>query len=64
MHFKFLQCDRDFRAALLATFLINDSVILIWWIFLIAVVLDTNKWFHQTDIEGKELSITIGSEYD
>ena len=29
-----------------------------------AVVLDTNKWFHQTDILGKEMSITIGSEYD
>ena len=34
------------------------------FIFFIAVVLDTNKWFHQTDIVGKELSITIGSEYD
>lgn len=33
-------------------------------LFFIAVVLDTNKWFHQTDIVGKELSITIGSEYD
>lgn len=33
-------------------------------LILIAVVLDTNKWFHQTDIVGKELSITIGSEYD
>ncbi|KAJ7365077.1 hypothetical protein OS493_007723 [Desmophyllum pertusum] len=28
------------------------------------IILDTNKWFHQTDIIGKELSITIGSEYD
>ncbi|XP_068687108.1 uncharacterized protein [Montipora foliosa] len=28
------------------------------------IVFDTNKWFHQTDIMGKELSITIGSEYD
>ncbi|XP_068699551.1 uncharacterized protein [Montipora foliosa] len=28
------------------------------------IVLDTNKWFHQTDIIGKEMSITIGSEYD
>lgn len=28
------------------------------------VVLDTNKWFHQTDIIGNEMSITIGSEYD
>lgn len=28
------------------------------------IVLDTNRWFHQTFIEGTELSITIGSEYD
>ena len=33
-------------------------------LFWIVVVLDTNKWFHQTDIVGEELSITIGSEYD
>ncbi|XP_022091989.1 bifunctional arginine demethylase and lysyl-hydroxylase psr-1-like [Acanthaster planci] len=28
------------------------------------IVLDTNKWFHQTLIIGDEMSITIGSEYD
>ncbi|XP_069757536.1 uncharacterized protein [Narcine bancroftii] len=28
------------------------------------IVLDTNKWFHETHILGEELSITIGSEYD
>ncbi|EDV25502.1 expressed hypothetical protein [Trichoplax adhaerens] len=28
------------------------------------IVLNTNKWFHQTVIMGDELSITIGSEYD
>lgn len=28
------------------------------------IVLDTNKWFHQTTIIGSEMSITIGSEYD
>lgn len=28
------------------------------------IVLDTNKWFHQTDIIGSDMSITIGSEYD
>eukprot|EP00794_Sanderia_malayensis_P018162 gene18162-19975_t len=28
------------------------------------IVLDTNRWFHQTDIVGKNLSIVIGSEYD
>ena len=33
-------------------------------LYIIVVVLDTNKWFHQTDIVGKEMSITIGSEYD
>ena len=32
--------------------------------FLLSVVLDTNKWFHQTDIVGQNMSITIGSEYD
>ena len=28
------------------------------------IVLDTNRWFHQTDIIGSDMSITIGSEYD
>ncbi|EDO42000.1 predicted protein, partial [Nematostella vectensis] len=28
------------------------------------IVLDTNRWFHQTDIINDEMSITIGSEYD
>lgn len=28
------------------------------------IVLDTNKWFHSTLIMGKQISITIGSEYD
>ncbi|XP_038070346.1 bifunctional arginine demethylase and lysyl-hydroxylase psr-1-like [Patiria miniata] len=28
------------------------------------IVLDTNKWFHQTLIIGDEMSITIGSEFD
>uniref|UniRef100_T1KR59 JmjC domain-containing protein n=1 Tax=Tetranychus urticae TaxID=32264 RepID=T1KR59_TETUR len=28
------------------------------------IVLDTNKWFHETKIIGNDLSITIGSEYD
>lgn len=28
------------------------------------VVLDTNRWFHGTNVVGKELSIVIGSEYD
>lgn len=56
MHCKFLKSGCDFLSFF--------SIILMWCIFLIAVVLDTNKWFHQTDIMGKEMSITIGSEYD
>jgi len=28
------------------------------------VLLDTNQWYHDTFIEGSQLSITIGSEYD
>lgn len=28
------------------------------------IVLDTNKWFHATNVVGNELSIVIGSEYD
>ncbi|XP_057290459.1 uncharacterized protein LOC130613150 [Hydractinia symbiolongicarpus] len=28
------------------------------------VVLDTNKWFHGTNVVGDKLSIVIGSEYD
>jgi len=28
------------------------------------IVLDTNRWFHSTQIIGSEMSITIGSEYD
>ncbi|XP_031570116.1 bifunctional arginine demethylase and lysyl-hydroxylase psr-1-like [Actinia tenebrosa] len=28
------------------------------------IVLDTNRWFHKTDILEGQLSITIGSEYD
>lgn len=34
------------------------------WCLGISVILDTNRWFHQTDIIGEEMSITIGSEYD
>lgn len=48
----------------------------VWWIsfysFLIfsfsfdhfLVVLDTNKWYHMTEVLEGELSITIGAEYD
>ncbi|GFO25412.1 hypothetical protein PoB_005191700 [Plakobranchus ocellatus] len=28
------------------------------------VVLNTNKWYHSTRVEGDDISITIGSEYD
>ncbi|XP_076243155.1 uncharacterized protein LOC143184654 [Calliopsis andreniformis] len=28
------------------------------------IVLDTNRWYHQTKIVSKEMSITIGAEYD
>lgn len=28
------------------------------------VVLDTNRWYHQTVIVSEEMSITIGAEYD
>ncbi|XP_066583333.1 uncharacterized protein [Prorops nasuta] len=28
------------------------------------IVLDTNRWYHQTVIASKEMSITIGAEYD
>ncbi|CAG0898022.1 unnamed protein product, partial [Cyprideis torosa] len=27
------------------------------------VVLDTNRWYHQTSVENKEVSITIGNEF-
>jgi len=36
---------------------------LIYLFDFIAVVLDTNKWFHATKIIGNETSIVIGSEY-
>lgn len=28
------------------------------------IVLDTNRWYHQTKIVSKDMSITIGAEYD
>ncbi|XP_033342463.2 uncharacterized protein LOC117229780 [Megalopta genalis] len=28
------------------------------------IVLDTNRWYHQTQIVSEEMSITIGAEYD
>ncbi|XP_018904172.2 uncharacterized protein [Bemisia tabaci] len=28
------------------------------------IVLDTNRWYHQTQITSKDLSITIGAEFD
>ncbi|XP_029035492.1 uncharacterized protein LOC114872452 [Osmia bicornis bicornis] len=28
------------------------------------IVLDTNRWYHQTEIVSEEMSITIGAEYD
>ncbi|XP_012146378.1 adherens junction protein p120 isoform X5 [Megachile rotundata] len=28
------------------------------------IVLDTNRWYHQTEIVSDEMSITIGAEYD
>ena len=28
------------------------------------VVLDTNIWYHKTNVVSEEISITIGSEYD
>lgn len=28
------------------------------------VVLDTNKWYHQTETLGQDISITIGAEFD
>ncbi|XP_006618525.1 2-oxoglutarate and iron-dependent oxygenase JMJD4 [Apis dorsata] len=28
------------------------------------IVLDTNRWYHQTVIVSEEMSITIGAEYD
>jgi len=31
---------------------------------LFTVVLDTNRWYHQTLIVSDEMSITIGAEYD
>lgn len=31
---------------------------------LLAVVLDTNKWYHKTNVLPGEISVTIGAEYD
>ena len=31
---------------------------------LFSVLLDTNQWYHGTEVIGAEMSITIGSEYD
>jgi len=28
------------------------------------VVLDTNKWYHQTFVQPGAISLTIGAEYD
>lgn len=28
------------------------------------VVLDTNKWYHKTEVLPGEVSVTIGAEYD
>lgn len=28
------------------------------------IIFDSNRWFHSTQIIGKDLSLTIGSEYD
>ena len=33
-------------------------------LFLCTVIIDTNRWFHQTDIQEGQMSVTIGSEYD
>lgn len=30
----------------------------------ILVVLDTNKWYHKTNVLPGEVSVTIGAEYD
>jgi len=30
----------------------------------VAVVLDTNIWYHKTSVVSEDVSITIGSEYD
>jgi len=32
--------------------------------FLLAVVVDTNQWYHSTQVLPGDLSITIGAEYD
>lgn len=32
-------------------------------LYMVTVVLDTNKWYHQTEILPGNISITIGSEY-
>jgi histone arginine demethylase JMJD6 len=32
--------------------------------FLFTVVLDTNKWYHKTNVQPGDISITIGAEYD
>lgn len=34
------------------------------YLLVVAVILDTNIWYHSTKIIGKDMSITIGSEYD
>lgn len=28
------------------------------------ILVDTNQWYHTTVIEGDEMSVTLGSEYD
>jgi hypothetical protein len=39
-----------------------------WGLFLyylsISVVLDTNKWYHKTNVLSGDLSVTVGAEYD
>ena len=43
---------------------VNFTVELIFsLLFPPAVVVDTNKWYHQTYIHPGSISITIGSEY-
>lgn len=31
---------------------------------IVAVVLDTNRWYHQTRVLPGDISITIGAEFD
>lgn len=52
----------------LLIFLFEKCFIIMFFIlyfkFCVLVVLDTNLWYHATEVLSDEISITIGAEYD